>query len=100
MTFPDLMGAYGRLLYGDRWQTAIARDILGVSDVTVRRWWSGKERPRDPDQVLGLLCQALAQRVADILLVLIPPDDERVRADVTPLLQQVIAAAAARLGSG
>jgi DNA-binding transcriptional regulator YdaS (Cro superfamily) len=30
----------GRLIYGERWQTALARG-LGVADRTVRRWFAG-----------------------------------------------------------
>jgi predicted transcriptional regulator len=37
--------AVGRALYGDRWQSDIARD-LGVSDRTIRRWVSGEDIPR------------------------------------------------------
>jgi hypothetical protein len=34
---PDLLREAGEALYGDLWQSAIARD-LGVNDRTVRRW--------------------------------------------------------------
>lgn len=40
MTRDDLRAA-GELLYGPRWQTALARD-LNVADRTVRRWAAGK----------------------------------------------------------
>lgn len=103
--FPDTMAAYGRLLYGDRWQTAIARDVIGVSDVTVRRWLSGKERPRDPESVLAELRVALSRRAADIVLSLIPPRpddieddaaDDLIGAALTPLIRQIVLAGAAR----
>lgn len=37
---PDLLIACGRALYGERWQSPLARD-LGVSDRTMRRWATG-----------------------------------------------------------
>ena len=40
-TRPDFLRAAGEALYGDRWQTAIARD-LEVSDRTVRNWSADK----------------------------------------------------------
>ncbi|HEY8343330.1 MAG TPA: hypothetical protein VIK75_10130 [Calditerricola sp.] len=35
-----LLTDVGRALYGDRWQTALSRD-LGISDRTMRRWAAG-----------------------------------------------------------
>lgn len=35
-----LLLACGRALYGDRWQSPLARD-LGVADRTMRRWVAG-----------------------------------------------------------
>ncbi len=40
MTTPTVLAAVGRALYGERWQSALARD-LGVADRTVRRWVAG-----------------------------------------------------------
>ena len=37
---PDEFAKRGRALYGERWQTQLARD-LKVSDRTVRRWARG-----------------------------------------------------------
>lgn len=37
---PDLFARIGAALYGQRWQSELARE-LGVSDRTVRRWVSG-----------------------------------------------------------
>jgi hypothetical protein len=45
MTPQHLITETGRALYGERWQTDMARD-LGVSDRTVRRWAAGTENPR------------------------------------------------------
>lgn len=38
---PDQLAAFGRSLYGERWQTALAAD-LKVADRTIRRWLSGE----------------------------------------------------------
>jgi len=38
---PDDLATAGRALYGDRWQTSLARD-LHVSDRTMRRWLAGE----------------------------------------------------------
>jgi len=38
---PDQLAAFGRALYGERWQTALATD-LRVADRTMRRWLSGE----------------------------------------------------------
>jgi len=43
---PEELAEQGRLLYGDRWQSAVARD-LGVADRTVRRWAAGVEPIHD-----------------------------------------------------
>lgn len=37
----DALGRAGRALYGERWQSSIARD-LHTSDRTVRRWAAGQ----------------------------------------------------------
>jgi len=46
----------GRLLYGDPWQSPLARDLL-VSDRTVRRWVAGDSDPPDgiEDELRDLL---------------------------------------------
>lgn len=36
----------GQALYGERWQSALARD-LGVSDRTMRRWAAGTHQQPD-----------------------------------------------------
>lgn len=53
---------FGRLLYGDRWQTELARD-MGVNDRTVRRWHSG-ETPV-PDGVWGEIHALVQDRKAE-----------------------------------
>lgn len=40
----DHLSAAGRALYGQLWQSALARD-LGVNDRTMRRWAAGQEPP-------------------------------------------------------
>lgn len=54
----------GELLYGDRWQSALARD-LEVTDRTVRRWAAGKFRvaadvPRKLRKVMAARATLLA----------------------------------------
>ena len=53
----------GKALYGDRWQSALARD-LDVSDRTVRRWVAGDE-DLSPGTAMDLwrLCE---ERAADL----------------------------------
>lgn len=38
---PELLTECGRTLYGQQWQSALARD-LGVGDRTIRRWVAGQ----------------------------------------------------------
>ena len=53
---PALLREAGELLYGDRWQTALA-DALAVNPRTVRAWYSGRYPILDGVRrdVLGLL---------------------------------------------
>jgi len=60
---PDKLAAVGRALYGDRWQTSLARD-LNVTDRTMRRWLVG-ESPI-PDGIEGELKQALIKRSEEV----------------------------------
>lgn len=60
----------GQALYGERWQSALARD-LGVSDRTVRRWAAGATVPLGVSADLQRLCteravllHALAARIS------------------------------------
>jgi DNA-binding transcriptional regulator YiaG len=41
---PELLREAGQLLYGDRWQSALA-DALGVRRDTVRRWGARENIP-------------------------------------------------------
>jgi hypothetical protein len=62
----DLLTEAGRALYGDRWQSALARD-LDISDRTMRRWVAGDDDP--PPGVwtdLLRLTQKRAQRLDDL----------------------------------
>jgi len=38
---PDLLRQFGEALFGERWQTPLARD-LGVAERTMRYWVAGK----------------------------------------------------------
>jgi hypothetical protein len=62
MTPQHLITETGCALYGDRWQTDMARD-LGVSDRTVRRWAAGTECPRPGvyEDLLRLCLERAAQ---------------------------------------
>ncbi len=55
MTTEQLQRA-GRLLYGDQWQSNLARS-LSVDDRTVRRWASGDSAIKQSiaDEIVGLL---------------------------------------------
>ncbi len=63
MTDPAALAAAAKLLYGDQWQSALARD-LGVASRTVRRWKAGKS-PLPPG-VEAELRTRLADRFAEI----------------------------------
>lgn len=63
----DRLTRYGRALYGDRWQSALAHD-LGVNARRLRAWLYG-ERPI-PAGVWADIAELLRQRgeaVADVL---------------------------------
>lgn len=53
----------GAILYGDRWQTDLAR-ALGVADRTVRRWAAGTHPI--PEGLKADLLKLLAQRSAEV----------------------------------
>ncbi|MBO1529635.1 transcriptional regulator [Psychrobacter sp. F1192] len=52
----EQLGQAGRLLYGDQWQSALAR-ALDVDNRTVRRWASGESAIKDAirDEITELL---------------------------------------------
>jgi hypothetical protein len=56
---PDLLEEAGQALYGDLWQSALARD-LNVNDRTVRRWIAN-DSPL-PDGLASEVTQLLRQR--------------------------------------
>jgi DNA-binding transcriptional regulator YdaS (Cro superfamily) len=57
----DELRQAGRKLFGDRWQTAMARR-LRVDPSTVRRWVSGKVRvPNTAEEALKLMIERSAQ---------------------------------------
>jgi predicted transcriptional regulator len=58
-----LLADTGRALYGERWQSEIAR-ALGVSDRTVRRWVAGDDDPR-PGVYVDLL-RHVVDRIVDL----------------------------------
>jgi len=67
---PNILIATGRALYGDRWQSPLARD-LGVSDRTVRRWGAGTSPvPRGVYADLLRLVVERAQVLDDLLVPL------------------------------
>lgn len=47
---PDEMESAAQIIYGMRWQTALAR-ALGVTDRTVRRWYAGEAPIPGPVEV-------------------------------------------------
>ncbi|MBF0169083.1 MAG: hypothetical protein HQL45_15785 [Alphaproteobacteria bacterium] len=102
MNFPDTLAEFGRLLYGDRWQSALADEVVKINDRTMRRWIAGTEHPRDQDEVIARCRAALARRIADLLLISLPPRPETPNADnligeaLSPLLAQILAASVDR----
>jgi hypothetical protein len=54
----------GRALYGERWQSALARE-LGTADRTVRRWVSGEDEPKPG--VYRDLIKVVEHRLSDLL---------------------------------
>jgi hypothetical protein len=58
----DLIEQTGRLLYGDQWVTAMARDLC-VERRTVTYWAAGKRTPR-PDKLEGLRAILLQRQSA------------------------------------
>jgi len=59
----DQLAAFGRSLYGDRWQTALAAD-LNVADRTMRRWLNGENPISAP--VAAEIRQLLLKRLGQI----------------------------------
>jgi hypothetical protein len=60
---PNELAAAGRALYGERWQTSLARD-LPFSDRTMRRWLSGKMAI--PGYIEWLVRQVAVKRVKEL----------------------------------
>ena len=66
MTIDDLV-ARGRVLYGERWQSALAID-LGVTDRTVRRWVAREfSIPDDTEQKLQELMMERYNKIFSLL---------------------------------
>jgi hypothetical protein len=63
----DLLERIGKALYGDRWQTQLAK-ALGVSDRTVRRWflWESDIPWSFLDQKLPALFKARMKNLAEV----------------------------------
>lgn len=59
---PKQLEKVGRALYGERWQSPLARD-LGVKYLTVRRWMTGKRRMPNLE---GELSKLLRERFGEI----------------------------------
>lgn len=66
----DLLKIAGEALYGERWQSPLARD-LGVSDRTVRNWCAAKhEYPHDlADRLLSILRERSEKMLAVITTI-------------------------------
>lgn len=59
---PSQLEKIGRALYGERWQSPLARD-LGVKYLTVHRWMMGKRRIPD---LRAELASLLRERFGEI----------------------------------
>ena len=66
MTPSDHLAAAGRALYGQLWQSALARD-LGVNDRTMRRWVAGQEPPETIWADVRSLLEARKQKISETL---------------------------------
>jgi hypothetical protein len=67
MTGAELLEAAGHALYGDRWQTPIARD-LSTTYRTIRNWLAGRHAP--PSDLRPRLEKLLRDRGLEIDAVL------------------------------
>jgi len=66
MTPSDHLAAAGRALYGQLWQSALARD-LGVNDRTMRRWVAGQEPPETIWAEVRSLLEARKQQISETI---------------------------------
>jgi hypothetical protein len=67
---PDMLRRSGEVLYGDRWQTPLSRD-LGVTDRTIRNWAAGRQDcPSDLPQRLLRVVRARGENVEHLILLL------------------------------
>jgi hypothetical protein len=64
MAQTDLLRAAGAALYGQRWQSDLARD-LGVAIRSVQRWDAGSHPI--PDTIWSELCTLLKVRAVEII---------------------------------
>jgi transposase-like protein len=66
MTPQDALSAAGRALYGQPWQSQLARD-LGVADRTMRRWVAGQEPPETVWADIRALLSARREEIRETL---------------------------------
>jgi hypothetical protein len=64
---PDRLAAVGEAIYGEWWQTQVARE-LGISARHVRRWLSGAAPI--PERVEAALMELAAERIERIRMVI------------------------------
>ena len=57
---PNQLAHFGESIYGDGWQSALARD-LDIADRTVRRWIAGEFKV--PDEIENWLIQIIDMRI-------------------------------------
>jgi hypothetical protein len=79
----DDLAATGRVLYGERWQTALAQD-LHVSDRTMRRWLAGDFviPPAVAAELRAVLCERL-KAIGGIVPYTVNPRDQTIFHSVT-----------------
>ena len=75
---PSELRAAGRLLFGERWQTPLAR-ALGVNPRTVRGWFSSRRPPPDPERIKAEVRRLVEDRAAESVEWLFPPAPNRRR---------------------
>ncbi|GAA0455234.1 hypothetical protein GCM10009095_23640 [Sphingomonas molluscorum] len=72
----QILEAAGRALYGDRWQTPIARD-LGTTYRTIRNWLAGQHAPPNDLRIrLEVLLRERGLAIEAVLELIDTTEDE------------------------
>ncbi len=63
---PFTLRKAGPALYGERWQSELAR-ALGVTDRTIRRWLGGGAIPDDAGERVVEICQTRMETIEGVM---------------------------------